>query len=262
MIYDKKLNQLKESYKKLNETQTIINELNDVVKYVEKAGNLQNFVDYFDGKSIKIINDMINKASFDQTQRDHDLNFVSPEEKHLLNVLSAIRNIATNKAKEEAPVPKELLVQYQIVKDRADSADEEFKKRKKELLHGKFNSSREKMDAQKKLLSDLRNNPDIKEKTELLNKIEDIKTNHVNDSYIDSSTLLKPETPYQERYVKELVRLFGEMTGEIEKDNIKTAKDDDYYVRKPGEEEDEEAWDKKIRKDQEDGEAYDKAMGY
>jgi uncharacterized protein YeeX (DUF496 family) len=216
MDYDPIKRQLNESWRKIEEQEQLIKELNDLVSYVEAAPTLQDFLNRIDGMSLERLDDYWKSASFTQTRKAHDREDTSVEEKILTEFLIAVGTLALKQAERLDPRISELQKEYDELTPQREKAN---KQRLKDTMAAmkarREHNDIERFKAEKKAADAKYDADPAVAKSDILHKkisalTQDLKaTGEVN-----ASELLNPVGEFEEKRVNQLKNLWGQMTGQ------------------------------------------------
>lgn len=208
---------LNEAWKK----QSLLLELNDVIKWVEKAPTLSEFLQRIDGYSLDKLLDITKSISFQRTQDDWDDKKATQEEKVLEDFLSNVAYLARAQSLRTNPEYSELSKQYNELD--ADQVNKERLEKLRSVMRARREHNDPERFAQEKREIDewYRNHPAIKDKKKLAAKINAIEDEVISTSEVNAEELLNPVGNFEIKKVKEIQDLWSKMTG----NNVEEPKD-------------------------------------
>ncbi len=215
MDYDPIKRQLNESWKKIEEQEQIINELNDLVKYVEKSESLPEFLKRIDGMSLEKLDDYWKKVSFTQTNKKHDNKSIIPEETILTEFLIAVGTLALNQAERLDPTISELQKEYDELKPQTQKAKKQKLKDTMAAMHARReHNDMERFKAEKKAADDKYDaDPAVAKSDIIYKKISALTQDLKATGEVNASELLNPVGEFEEKRVNQIKKLWYKMVG-------------------------------------------------
>jgi hypothetical protein len=194
-------------------SQEILLELNDVIKWVEKAPTLGEFLQRIDGYSLDKLLEITKSISFQRTQDDWDDKKATQEEKILEDFLSNIAYLARAQSLRTNPEYSEISKLYNELD--ADQVNKERLEKFRSAMRARREHNDPERFAQEKREIDnwYANHPAIKDKKKLANKMNAIEDEVISTSQVNAEELLNPVGEFETKKVKQIQDLWKQMTG-------------------------------------------------